>query len=178
MATYVAFLRAINLGSKRRFGKDDLAAVTATAAQGSFTDVATYLNTGNVKITTSMRSPGRIEQALETAYAEFTGFEVPTIVLTAGELRAVVRIADELGAGHQGKQFVSFLKEVPSAEAIADLEKRSTDLEQVRVVGRAAHLLLGDDFQSARLPTAVERHLGPATSRTIGVARSLVEKWC
>lgn len=178
MATYVAFLRAINLASKRRFGKDDLGAVTAGAGGGAFTDVATYLNTGNVRISTSMRSPTRIEQVLERAYAEFTGFEVPTIVLSAADLREVVAVADELGAGHQGKQFVSFLKSTPSAEAVAALEARSTDLEQVRVIGRGAHLLLGENYHTSGMGVAVEKHLGPATNRTLGVVRTLVDKWC
>ena len=178
MATYVAFLRAINLASKRRFGKDDLFAVTSAAGGGVFTDVATYLNTGNVRISTSMRSPARIEQTLEQAYADFTGFDVPTIVLSAADLREVVTVADVLGEGHQGKQFVSFLKSTPTAEAVAGLEARSTDLEQVRVVGRGAHLLLGENYHTSGMGVAVEKHLGPATNRTLGVVRTLVQKWC
>ena len=45
MPTYVAFLRAINLGPNRKFAKADI--VAATEAAGG-TDVETYINTGNV----------------------------------------------------------------------------------------------------------------------------------
>ncbi|HEV2798078.1 MAG TPA: DUF1697 domain-containing protein, partial [Nocardioides sp.] len=44
MPTYVAFLRAINLGRTRKFPKDAIKAATE-AAGGS--DVETYINTGN-----------------------------------------------------------------------------------------------------------------------------------
>ena len=48
-----------------------------------------------------MRSRARIEAALEQAFLADRGFEVPTIVFTPAELRAV---ADEAAAfGHPGR---------------------------------------------------------------------------
>ena len=82
MPTYVAFLRAINLGAKRKFPKDAIKAATE-AAGGS--DVETYINTGNVRLTHSARSVAKVQAALEEAYAAAAGFEVPTIVFTEGQ---------------------------------------------------------------------------------------------
>ena len=76
MPTYVAFLRAINLGRTRKFGKDDVQ--RATEAAGGV-DVATYLNTGNVRLTHRARSLARLKAALEASYLAQTGFEVPTV---------------------------------------------------------------------------------------------------
>ena len=174
--TYVAFLRAVNLGAHRKFGKDHVAAATTAAG---FTGVATHLNTGNVRVTTPMRSRARIEAALETAYAADRGFEVPTVVLTPAELRAVAADADELGHGHEGTRYVCFLKDDPDPVAVAALEARSGDGERVVVRGRAAHLLVGELAHTARLSNAVvERHVGVATSRNVRVVATLVEKWC
>jgi uncharacterized protein (DUF1697 family) len=44
--TYVAFLRAINLGAKGKFPK---AAIIRAVEAAGFTDVETYINTGNVR---------------------------------------------------------------------------------------------------------------------------------
>ena len=79
MPTYVAFLRAINLGPTRTFAKDAIRSATEDAG-GS--DVETYLNTGNVRLAHSARSVGKVQQALEKAYAEEAGFEIPTVVFT------------------------------------------------------------------------------------------------
>ena len=79
MPTYVAFLRAINLGPTRKFAKADI--VEATEAAGG-TDVLTHINTGNVRLTSRLRSREKVEAALEAAYAAHTGFDVPTIVFT------------------------------------------------------------------------------------------------
>ena len=43
MATYIAFLRAINLGATRKFPKD---AIKASVEAAGGTDVETYINTG------------------------------------------------------------------------------------------------------------------------------------
>lgn len=176
MATYVAFLRAINLGAKRQFPKDAIARATEAAG---FADVATHINTGNVRLVTSMRSRARIEAALEAAYLADRGFEVPAIVLTAAELRAVVDDADRLAPDHAGRHYVSLLKDEPTAATAAALEERSTDQERVHVVGRAVHLVLGDSYHEATLTNAaVEKQLGVATNRNLTVLRALVGKWC
>ena len=91
--TYVAFLRAINLGPNRKFAK---AAIVEAVEECGFTDVETYINTGNVRFTTSMRSRAKVEQALEKAFRKHAGFEVPTIVFTTAELRQIAADAVEM----------------------------------------------------------------------------------
>jgi uncharacterized protein (DUF1697 family) len=174
VATYIGFLRAINLGSTRKFPKDRI--VEAVEAAG-FTDVATYINTGNVRFDTTLRSRARIETALEKAFEAEAGFAVPTIVFTQKELR---EIADHATAfGHGGRHYVSLLKEAPSAAQVRTLEESSTADEVAKVGGRAVHLLLGENYHEARLTNAVvEKHLGVATNRNLTVIRTLAEKWC
>ena len=176
MPTYIAFLRAINLGANRKFAKGDI--VKATEAAG-FTDVATHINTGNVRFTTSLRSRAKIEAALEKAYAEQAGFEVPTIVFTQAELREIVADAEKVAGGHGGTHYVSLLKEKPTAATAKTLEDLGDDRDFARVRGRAVHLLLTDQYHQGRLTNAeVEKALGVATNRNLRVIRALVEKWC
>ena len=175
MTTYVAFLRAINLGPTRKFAKD--AIVAATEAAG-FTDVATHINTGNVRLETRMRSRTRIEEALERAYRDDRGFEVPTICYPAADLAAIGADADRIGAGHEGRHYVTLLKSDPESAAVAALEARSTEGERVVVAGRAAHLLVGDAYLDSKLAPAIEKTLGVGTSRNVTVIRALVQKWC
>ena len=174
MATYIGFLRAINLGSTRKFPKERI--VKASEAAG-FTEVATYINTGNVRFDTTLRSRTRIEKALEDAFEAAAGFAVPTIVFTQKELREIAEHAQSFG--HEGRHYVSLLKEVPSAAQVRRLEDRSTAEEVAKVGGRAVHLLLGDNYREARLTNAVvEKELGVATNRNLTVISTLAEKWC
>jgi uncharacterized protein (DUF1697 family) len=174
MATWIGFLRAINLGAKREFPKGDI--VAAVEAAG-FTDVETYINTGNVRFTTTLRSRAKIETTLEKAFFAQAGFEVPTICFTPAELRAIAEEAASFG--HDGRHYVSLLKEPPPAAAVRALEDTSTAEEVAKVGGRAVHLMLGENYHEARLTNAaVERHLGVATNRNLNVVRTLAEKWC
>jgi uncharacterized protein (DUF1697 family) len=176
MATYVGFLRAINLGAKRKFPKE--AIVRATEAAG-FTDVATYINTGNVRFDTTLRSRARIEKALEEAYLAEAGFEVPTIVFTTKELKAIAERARSFGHGE--RHYVSLLKDEPSAAAVKEMEAASTAKEVAKVGGRAVHLLYhGSSYGSdAKLTNVqVEKLLGVATNRNLTVVSALAEKWC
>ncbi|MDN4172526.1 DUF1697 domain-containing protein [Nocardioides sp. SOB77] len=174
MPTYIAFLRAINLGAHRKFPKDRIVA----AVEGlGWTDVRTHINTGNVRFDCSLRSRARIEAALEGAFREYAGFEVPTIVLTPAELRDVAAQAESFG--HDGGHYVSFLKDEPSEAVVRLLEERSSAEEVAKVGGRAVHLMLREGYHQARLTNAaVEKQLGVATNRNITVVRALVEKWC
>ena len=174
MATYVAFLRAINLGAKRKFPKD---AIVAAVEGAGFTDVETYINTGNVRFDTTLRSRAKIEATLEEAFLADRGFEVPTIVFTPEELREIAAEAESFG--HGGRHYVSLLKSPPTAAGITAIEERSSAEEVARVGGRAVHLLLGENYHEARLTNAVvEKALGVATNRNVTVIRTLAEKWC
>lgn len=176
MVTYIAFLRAINLGARRKFAKADI--VAATEAAG-FTEVATHINTGNVRCDTSLRSRAKSEAALEAAYLERAGFEVPTMVFTTAEVCAIVDDAEELGAGHGGNHYVSLLKEKPTAETIEKLESLGDERDFARVRGRAVHLLVMDPYHHAPLTNVdVEKALGAATNRNLTVIRAIAEKWC
>ena len=174
MPTYIAFLRAINVG-KRMFAKG---AIVQACEDAGCTDVETYINTGNVRVTTKLRSRAKVEATLEKAFASAAGFDVPTIVFTPKELTAVAADAEELSAGHSGLLYVSLLKDTPTAAAVKKLDGAGKEGERAEVRGRAAHLLLGNDYHSAKLSNAVvEKHLGVATNRNVKVIRTLAEKW-
>jgi uncharacterized protein (DUF1697 family) len=174
---YVAFLRAINLGRTRKFSKAKI--VEAVEACG-FTDVETYINSGNVRFTTTLRSRARVEQELERSFREHAGFEVPTIVVTPGELRQIAADAAEVAKSHHdaGAHYVSLLKEEPQAADVKRLEELDHGEDLAVVHGRGVHLLVVTPSARGRLSNAtVEKVLGVATNRNLNVVRTLAEKW-
>jgi len=184
VATYVAFLRAINLGATRKFPAAD---VRAAAEAAGFSAVATHINTGNVRLDTRLRSRHRVEQTLEAAFLADRGFEVPTIAFTPAELCTVVDDADAFAADLDGigVHYVSLLKEEPGPEVVrevhAAVEQASYDGEHLRVRGRAVHLALEqrDSYHRSRLSnTWVEKRLGVSTNRNLTVVRAIADKWC
>lgn len=178
MPTYVAFLRAINLGAKRKFPKDAIKA--ATEAAGG-TDVETYINTGNVRLTHSARSVAKVQAALEEAYAAEAGFEVPTVVFTTRDLAALTARAEELHAEHDpfGQHYVTLYSTAPTAAVVEAAHALEHEGEVLVVDGRAAYVLLEGNIHTSKVLASKElAALGKGTARTVKVLRTVTEKWC
>ncbi|MCO5951229.1 DUF1697 domain-containing protein [Microbacterium yannicii] len=178
MPTYVAFLRAINLGANRKFAKDDIRRAVESVG---FTDVETHINTGNVRFTTPMRSRAKIEKALEDAFAADRGFDVPTMVFTAAEVAEIAREAAALSADRTGleRHYVYLLKEELPVETVARVEGLATSAGGMVVRGRVAHALLGPGYQAGNVdPLGAASLLGVATSRNVTVINAIAAKWC
>ncbi|GAA1856297.1 DUF1697 domain-containing protein [Microbacterium koreense] len=178
MTTYLAFLRAVNLGAKRKFPKDDIRRVVEGVG---FTGVETYIASGNVRFDTTMRSRDRITQMLERAFLEDRGFDVPTIVFSASEFAELARETARLHAERPGlaRHYVYLLPEEPPASVVEAVEATSNDLGDMVVRGRAAHALLRPGYEDGVVdPLGATKLLGIATNRNATVVTTLGEKWC
>lgn len=177
MSTYIAFLRAVNIG-KRAYPMAELRAMLAGAG---YEDAETHIQTGNVLVTSPLRSRAKLEAALEKLFLADRGWEVPTIVFTPVELATVLADADEIAAKKQPEygHYVSLLRDEPTAAGRKVIEGAATGKERVVVRGRAVHLLYDIPFHEAKSSNAaVEKAIGVATNRNLKVIRKLVEKWC
>lgn len=179
MPRYVAFLRAINLGAQRKFPKD--AIIAATEAAGGV-DVATHINTGNVRLTSRRRSVGSVEEALEQAYAADRGFDVPTIACTWAQYADLAAETDAWAPGDGRRHYVTLLKQAAPASTQAALDDLSTDTQQLRLSealgGRALHTLIDGTVLDSRIgSSALARAVGVGTTRDAKVIRAIGIKW-
>ena len=180
MADYVAFLRAINLGKNRKF---PMAELRALLHGNGFPDAETYIQTGNVRLRSTLRSAQRLAERLEALFEADRGFAVPTVVLTARELREVYddAMAIEPPLDHppeELRRYVTLMKDAPAPEAAKEVEALSYETEAAVVRGRAVHLWVHSGYQSARINNArVEKLLGVATTRDLKVVTTLAERW-
>ncbi len=173
MPTYVAFLRAINLGATRKVPMKDL--VTCLEEAG-FDDVDTHLATGNVRVRSRRRTTDSVEKAIEEALEARFGFEVPTVVLTLADLDKVVTESE--GTPAVKRSYVTLLKRPPPTDVVHELDSWSATDEGARVGHRAVHWWADHDMHGGKLDNAVvEKHLGVATTRTLKVVRTVQEKW-
>ena len=127
MATFIAFLRAVNVGKRQV----KMAGLRTELEANGFTDVATFIASGNVRVSTTMRSAAKVEKELEQVMEAWLGFDVPTMVRTPKQLVAIRAIANASGV---------------------DAEKRSLELYNCRpeeLTKRAASSLI-DELKAGR----------------------------
>lgn len=176
MPTYIAFLRAVNVG-KRKYPMAELRKVLTEAG---FANVETHIQTGNVRLSAPERSPAKVEAALEKVFEADRSFEVPVVLLTPRELTQVAADVEDIARQHpvEHGHYVSLLKTKPTAELARSMGDAATDDEAVLVRGRAVHLVYGKPYHEAKVSNAtVEKRLGVATNRNAKVVRALAEKW-
>jgi uncharacterized protein (DUF1697 family) len=172
VTTRIAFLRAVNLGT-RRVAMPRL--VTVLEGLGA-TDVWTFVNSGNAVFDAS-GSRAALEQAIEDALREELGFDVETFVRTAAELRRdVAEQPFPIAAGDT--HFITFLKDRPDAATSRALEQLSNDFDTLVVHGRDVHWRMRGKSTDSKLKKKDWEIVGKnaSTSRNMTMLRRLLAK--
>lgn len=169
---YVALLRAINLGSKRRVAMPRLREVLDARGFGA---VRTHLASGNVLLDSELEETALAAELTRIIREEFA-LDVPVVVRTAEELAGVVA-ADPLGhlADDPSRYSVTFFSEPLDPERVAAAPTYEGAAHAVR--GRELYVWLPGGFTGG--PAAGvrwDRILGQAgTNRNWNTVRRLVE---
>jgi uncharacterized protein (DUF1697 family) len=180
MPMYVALLRAVNVGG--RYYK--MADLREHLTDSGLEEVETYIQTGNVRFRSGMRSAAKVERHVEDVLGEHCGFEVPAIILTPHELRQVhadaVAIPPPPFASADGvRRYVTFYKpgDAPTGEVAGRIEAWGEPGESAVVMGRATHIWLARPTQEARFFGAFKKALAPGTNRDLKVVTTLADTW-
>ena len=148
MASRVVLLRGINLGPRNRI---PMPALREVLTRAGFEDVRTYLQSGNV-VLSSNRSPEQIARECERQIADAFGLEIDVVVRTGEELAEVVR-RDPLGdvAVNPKRYQVSFLAAEPDPDIAERLQAVTVEPERFVVVGREIYAWHPDGIGRSRL---------------------------
>jgi uncharacterized protein (DUF1697 family) len=122
VTTFVALLRAVNVGGT---GKLPMAELTAMCAALGFTRVRTYIASGNV-VFGSDRDAASVKAALEARLAAYAGKPVAVYVRTALEMAAVLA-AHPFPDAAPNCTLVTFLDAPPPADALDHATHRTSE---------------------------------------------------
>ena len=128
MVNYVALLRGINVGGRNAVPMKQL---VPCVEAGGYTQVTTYIQSGNVLCTTDETDARAVEVDLEQRIQAEFGFPVPVVVRSADELHATIAAAPPGFGGPDHRCDVIFLKHPLSEdEAFAALPKPREGVDQ------------------------------------------------
>jgi uncharacterized protein (DUF1697 family) len=134
----VALLRGINVGGNKQM---NMAQLRALIVDLGFTDVGTYLQSGNAVFSCPPKAAANAGQKIEDAIEGEFGFGCRVITRTAAELNEAMA-ADPLLhlLGDPARHFVGFLSEPPRPDGVSSLAGGDFGVDQVRVLDRHAYL--------------------------------------
>jgi uncharacterized protein (DUF1697 family) len=165
MPSYIALLRAVNVGGT---GKLPMAELKAMCVAEGFVDVQTYIASGNVVLGSKL-SAAKVKAALEQRLQEYAGKPVGVIVRTAEEMAAVLK-ANPFPKAPPNWTVAIFLDDPPPADALEHVKGQAD--EEVRLGKREVYVAYGSGMGRSKLkiPAAAK-----GTARNINTIAKLVE---
>ena len=156
MTQYVALLRGINLG-KRRI---KMAELRQDFEDWGFSAVETILASGNVIFESREGEADEVQGRIEQGFADKYGWNVPTCVRRAKEIRELAESKPFANVPEDHNQYITFLAEPP---------KKALELP-FEAVGGAYRIL---DVQPGHVVSALDRSQGSGTLDVMEVLEDL-----
>jgi uncharacterized protein (DUF1697 family) len=174
VARHILLLRGINLASRNRIAMPELRAALTGAG---FDDVRTYLQSGNVVLSSSTKAEEVVRKVERLITKEF-GLDVPVVSRTRTQLAKVVAANPLQKVAKNPKRYqVSFLAEKPTRDVIRRVQEAAVPPEQVVAVGREIYAWHPETVTRSRLWTLLAgQRLGiTATARNWTTVTKLLE---
>ena len=147
--TWIALLRGINLGAKRRVAMADLRALLEGLG---YEDVRTLLQSGNAVFTAGARAADH-EGAISGAIGDELGLDVAVLVRSASELASVVNANPFATEGADAKELHAvFLGSTPPKRKVDALDAEAYAPDEFALGKRVVYLRLPNGIQGARVP--------------------------
>jgi uncharacterized protein (DUF1697 family) len=168
---YAALLRGINVGGNNKLPMKGLAEIFSAAG---CTDVATYIQSGNVVFRADAGLAERIPEIIPKAIFKAFKLTVPVIVRSADELRRAAKGNPFLKAGRPLEAlYVGFLAHVPAAAAVAALDPKRSPPDEFRVMGNTLYLYFPDLAKTGPARTKLTNQYFDSKLATTSTLRNL-----
>ena len=146
MATYVAFLRGVNLGPNNKIS---MSALRAMAEDRGYTDVATYINSGNLIISSSKKA-ATVEREISNAIKDTFGRPIDVTVRTPAQLKKILA-ENPYPDGNPSQVTVAFLTKAPPANAQDKVAAVATDHEPFTFAGQDVYVNYSQGIGKSKL---------------------------
>jgi uncharacterized protein (DUF1697 family) len=159
MPHYVALLRSVNVAGHGRLSMVDLKASFLTLG---YTDVSTYIQTGNVVFRSPVKSVPALTTAIEGQLATDFGRAPAVILRTVPDLARVLQSSPYPKTGADpARHHVTFLADKPSKERLAAFDPPQSGRDELSIVGQEVYVHTPDGYAGSKLTGAMlERRLG------------------
>ena len=176
MAVWVALLRGINVGGRNRLPMKSLASIFTAAG---CTDVATYIQSGNVVFSADIQSVDSFAETIGAAIEAEHGFRPALHLIERSEFAAAIAANPYEHATADPKSLhVFFLNRKPASNARPAVEELRSPSESFEIIGRCLYLHAPDGIarsKFARVDKALETSTTARNWRTVDQLRTMAE---
>lgn len=170
---FIVLFRGINVGGNKVAKMQTLRAALDKAGFG---DVATYIQSGNVVLTSEKTASG-VADGVETMFSETFGFFARVSVRTAREWRRLVDDNPFPQAAEDPRRLHAVLLDgMPAADVAERLRDKATATERFVIGEGVLYLFTPDGFGTSKLAEALDRLVKvPLTARNWRTVLTLMQ---
>ncbi len=179
MTTYVALLRGINVGGNN---KVEMARLKTEVEALGYTQVATYINSGNVVFATKETDIAKIAKKIERVIEKTFHLSISVVVRSHAQIKKVcTAIPDEWQNNAEQKTDVMFLWEAYDSKKSLSLVTINPDVDTVKYVAGAIvwHLKKSDYNKSGMhdiIGTELYKHVTVRNVNTVRKLKGMMEQ--
>ncbi|MBK5232647.1 MAG: DUF1697 domain-containing protein [Thermoleophilia bacterium] len=166
MASYVALLRAVNVGGT---GKLPMAELRAMCEEAGFESVETYIASGNV-VFKSGDSEDKVKSIIEKRLEAYAGKKVDVYVRTVREMKDLVEV-NPYPKEPGNKTAVLFLDQKPPA----DLDAIASGIKDEKFEGAAREIFISYPDGLGTTKLAFDKKVIHGTTRNMNTVAKLAE---
>ncbi|VVB77867.1 Uncharacterised protein [uncultured archaeon] len=171
---YIALLRGINVGGNK---KVDMKTLKNTFESLGFTDVSTYINSGNIIFNPSKKLD-KLNEIIEKSLQKEFGFEIKVLIKTENEMKVIAKaIPKEWKNDSEQKSDVAYLfKDIDSKNTINELPIKKEFIDIRYVKGAIIWNVKRKDYNKSHINKIIgHKSYIFMTVRNINTARYLAE---
>jgi uncharacterized protein (DUF1697 family) len=146
MYTYISLLRGINVSGQKKILMKDLSALYATLG---FTNINTYLQSGNVVFQSNEIEKSVISTKIQQKIHEKYGFEVPTLILDVETLQNAIKNNPFPATTEQ--LYLTFLSDIPDPIHIHKINSAVYLLDTYEIIGNIIYISCPNGYGNTKL---------------------------
>jgi len=174
MSTLVTMLRGINVGGQKKLSMETLREIFKGFG---FTNIRTYVQSGNVVFESPVQEPSLLTESIETRIEHTCGFHVEVFIRQAQELKRILAGNPFLNDRHEdpSKLHVTFLYRPPTKSLWSQLTISANTVDEFARGELAIYLFGPNGYGKTKLSNSYfERKLGmPLTTRNWNTVNAL-----
>ena len=153
MIKYIAILRGINVGGRRKILMKDLRELFQDLG---FKEVSTYIQSGNVFFYSKKQDKNKIADQIEKAIAKKYDFEVPVIIRTIEEIANAITTNPfyEEDSSEIERLHLTFLKNTPSEDALQAIQTIDHSPDKFKIIGLHVFIYCEGKYHTSKLTNA------------------------
>jgi len=150
MPNYIAILRGINVGGKRKILMADLKLMFSKMG---FENVTSYIQSGNILFQTSERiSTTTVESRIENEILNNFGFEVPVILISDAALKKAISNNPYYKASNTDieRLHLTFLKQEPTSERLKTLQEINMETDNFQIIDNTIFVYCSGKYSDSK----------------------------